>query len=101
MPHYLDPRNDLTFKRVFGEHKHLCISLINSLLPLEKPVTSIEYQTGELLPDIPELRNSIVDVRCSDETGRHFIVEMQMHWTGLFKSRVLFNASKAYVRQLG
>ena len=33
MPRYLDPKNDLTFKRVFGEHKHLCISLINSMLP--------------------------------------------------------------------
>jgi len=30
MAHYLDPKNDLTFKRVFGEHKHLCMSLINS-----------------------------------------------------------------------
>jgi predicted transposase/invertase (TIGR01784 family) len=41
-----------------------------------------------------------VDVRCTDSTGRQFIVEMQMHWTESFKSRVLFNASKAYVRQL-
>ena len=23
MTKYLDPKNDLTFKRVFGEHKHL------------------------------------------------------------------------------
>ena len=37
MTHYLDPKNDLTFKRVFGEHKHLCMSLINSMLPLENP----------------------------------------------------------------
>ena len=43
MAHYLDPKNDLTFKRVFGEHKHLCMSLINSMLPLEKPIVSIEY----------------------------------------------------------
>ena len=32
MAHYLDPKNDLTFKRVFGEHKHLCMSLINSYM---------------------------------------------------------------------
>ena len=51
MPQYLDPKNDLTFKRVFGEHKHLCISLINSMLPLERPVVGIEYQTGELIPE--------------------------------------------------
>jgi len=51
MPHYLDPKNDLTFKRVFGEHKHLCLSLLNSMLPLEQPIVSIEYQTGELIPE--------------------------------------------------
>jgi len=35
MPRYLDPKNDLMFKKVFGEHKHLCISLLNSLLKFE------------------------------------------------------------------
>ena len=100
MSRYLDPKNDLIFKLIFGEHKHLCMSLLNSLLPLEKPIVSIEYQTGELLPEIELMRNSIVDVRCVDADGRQFIVEMQMCWTEGFKSRVLFNASKAYIKQL-
>jgi predicted transposase/invertase (TIGR01784 family) len=101
MPHYLDPKNDLTFKRVFGEHKHLCMSLINSMLQLEKPIVSIEYQTGELVPRLTDvLRNTIVDVRCTDEDNRQFIVEMQLYWSESFKSRVLLNASKAYVMQL-
>jgi len=99
MAHYLDPKNDLTFKRVFGGHKHLCMSLLNSMLPLEKPIVSIEYQTGELIPEIEELRLSIVDVRCTDTDGQQFIVEMQMYWSESFKSRVLLNASKAYVMQ--
>ncbi|MCL2726811.1 MAG: Rpn family recombination-promoting nuclease/putative transposase [Bacteroidales bacterium] len=101
MAHYLDPKNDLTFKRVFGEHKHLCISLINSMLPLEKPVVNIEYQSGELIPRLTDvLRNTIVDVRCTDSDNRQFIVEMQLYWSESFKSRVLLNASKAYVMQL-
>jgi len=100
MPRYLDPKNDLTFKRIFGEHKHLCMSLLNSMLPLETPVVSIEYLSPELVPEIPERKNSIVDVRCKDKNGRQFIVEMQMYWTDSFTSRVLFNASKAYVKQL-
>ena len=101
MAHYLDPKNDLTFKWVFGEHKHLCMSLINSMLPLEKPIVNIEYQTGELIPELADvLRNTIVDVRCTDEDDRQFIVEMQMFWSESFKSRVLLNASKAYVMQL-
>ena len=100
MAHYLDPKADLTFKRIFGEHKHLCISLLNSMLPLESPIVAIEYQTGELMPELDILRNSIVDVRCRDAADRQFIVEMQLYWYDGFKKRVLFNASKAYVMQL-
>ncbi|MCT4613808.1 MAG: Rpn family recombination-promoting nuclease/putative transposase [Marinifilaceae bacterium] len=99
---YLDPKNDLIFKKIFGEHKDLCISLLNSLLPFdeESKITEIEYTASELVPEILSLKNTIVDVRCRDKNGRQFIVEMQMYWTKSFKQRVLFNASKAYVRQL-
>ena len=101
MTNYLDPKNDLTFKRVFGEHKHLCMSLINSMLPLKQPIVSLEYNTGELVPELTDiLRNTSVDVRCTDAEGRQFIVEMQLFWSESFKSRVLLNASKAYVMQL-
>ena len=101
MPRYLDPKNDLTFKRVFGEHDHLCISLLNALLPLEKgrQVVKVDYRAGELLPLFDGAKNSIVDVRCEDNEGRQFIVEMQMYWTTSFQQRVLLNASKAYVAQ--
>lgn len=99
---YLDPKADLTFKRVFGEHPDLVMSLLNALLPLSpnQEVTDIEYLPVELVPDNPLRKNSIVDVRCRDNYGRTFLVEMQMIWTPEFKQRVLFNASKAYVRQL-
>jgi len=102
MESYLDPKYDLTFKRIFAGHKNLCISLINSILMFEgdQRVVEIEYQTCELIPELPVLKNSIVDVRCTDQAGRHFIVEMQIHWTPDFKNRVLLNASKAYVTQL-
>ena len=100
--HYLDPKNDLTFKRIFGEHPHLCKSFLNSLLPLEPDalIEELEYLSPELVPEIPVLKRTIVDVRCRDQKGRQFIVEMQMHWTESFKNRVVFNASKAYVKQL-
>ncbi|MDR3188055.1 MAG: Rpn family recombination-promoting nuclease/putative transposase, partial [Prevotellaceae bacterium] len=34
MARYLDPKNDLTFKRIFGEHPDLLISFLNALMPL-------------------------------------------------------------------
>lgn len=99
---YLDPKADLTFKKVFGEHPDLVISFLNALLPLERgeEIQSIEYLSPEMVPDNPARKYSIVDVRCKDVQGRQFLVEMQTIWSSEFKSRVLFNASKAYVRQL-
>ncbi len=102
MAKYLDPRADLTFKKVFGEHKHLVISLLNALLPLadDEQVESIEYWPAEKVPSRPlKEKDSIVDVCCRDNKKREFIVEMQMTWTDSFKNRVLLNASKAYVAQ--
>lgn len=99
---YLDPKADLTFKKVFGEHEDLVISLLNALLPLraDEEVIEVEYLPAELVPDNPLRKNSIVDVRCVDAVGRQFIVEMQMVWSPEFLQRVLFNSAKAYVRQL-
>ena len=102
MAKYLDPRADLTFKKVFGEHKHLVIILLNALLPLadDERVESIEYWPAEKVPSRPlKEKDSIVDVCCRDNKKREFIVEMQMTWTDSFKNRVLLNASKAAIKQ--
>ena len=102
MGKYLDPRADMTFKKVFADHKDLMISFLNAMLPLpdDGQVTSIEYLPFELIPTMPLKKDTIVDVRCEDQQRRQFIVEMQMIWTADFFKRVLFNSSKAYVKQL-
>ena len=99
---YLNPKADMTFKLVFGEHPDLVMSLLNALLPLPEDgqIESVEYLTPEMVPDNPAKKDSIVDVRCKDQQGRQFIVEMQLYWNEEFKRRVLLNASKAIVRQL-
>lgn len=98
---YLDPKADLTFKKIFAGHPDLLISLLNALLPLKRnqQIKSIEYLPTELVPVDPLHKDTIVDVRCRDVEGRQFVVEMQMAWTDAFKQRVLFNDSKAYVSQ--
>ena len=62
---YLDPKADLTFKKVFGEHEDLVISLLNALLPLraDEEVIEVEYLPAELVPDNTLRKNSILDVR--------------------------------------
>ena len=100
---YLSPKADLTFKLVFGEHKDLVMSLLNSLLPIAEnaPIVSVEYEPTEMTPQHAGRKNSIVDVRCKDSLGRRFLVEMQMHWSEEFKKRVVMNASKAVIKQVG
>ncbi len=98
---YLDPKADLTFKKIFGKHPDLLTSLLNALLPLgeDEQIRKIQYLPTELVPELYQHKNSIVDVLCEDITGRKFCVEMQMEWSNSFKQRVLFNASKLYVTQ--
>jgi len=99
---YLNPKADLTFKLLFGEHPDLTMSLLNALLPLPENglITSVEYATPEMVPENPAKKNSVVDVRCKDQQGRQFIVEMQLYWSDEFRQRVILNASKAVVKQL-
>ena len=98
---YLDPKADLTFKLIF-EHEDLLISLLNALLPLDegKQIEHVEYLPAELVPENPGKKNSVVDVRCRETGGRHFIVEMQLNWNNEFRPRVVLNAAKAVVKQL-
>lgn len=60
---YLNPKADLTFKRVFGEHPDLVMSFLNALLPLQsgEEITEIEYLPAEMVPENPLRKNSIID----------------------------------------
>ena len=102
MSKYLDPKADLTFKKVFGEHPNLVLSLLNALLPLPEgmKIKTVEYLSPENIPENPGKKYSIVDVYCTDNRGRHFIVEMQSYWNTEFFSRTLFNAASMYAKQL-
>src|SRR5579872_4178802 len=102
MSRYLNPRADVVFKKIFGQHAHLLISFLNSMLPLppEGLIESLNYLPTEQIPDIPILKRTIVDVKCTDQQGQIFIVEMQIEWSSFFMQRMLFGASRAYVNQL-
>lgn len=68
-------------------------------LPEGQQIVELEYLSPEMIPETFLEKFTSVDVRCKDNRGRQFLVEMQMNWTTAFKQRVLFNASKAYVTQ--
>ena len=85
----LDPKADLTFKKVFGEHPDLVMNLLNALLPLEEgeEIKEVEYLPAETL-EMPLKKNSIVDVRCRDAKGRVFIVDV-CPYAGFHAARVV------------
>ncbi len=104
-PVFADPKTDFVFKRLFGseEHRDLTIALINALLGLEgdRRVVEVTFLREEERPRVPEMKLSIVDVKCRDARGTRYVVEMQVLNVEGFEKRVVYNASKAYVNQLG
>ena len=102
MSRYLDPKADVVFKKIFGEHPYLLKSFLNAVLPLtaDNQIMELSYLPTEQVPHIPILKRTIADVKCTDAHGRVFIVEMQIDWTDTFKQRLLFGTSQAIVKQL-
>ena len=73
MSRYLDPTNDVAFKRLFGieEHKPLLVSFLNAILDLKGPlqIKEIELLPQEQIPLLKEGKKSILDVKCTDDMG--------------------------------
>src|ERR1041384_1997253 len=103
-PVFADPKTDFVFKRIFGAegHKSLLIALLDHMLELEgdRRILDIQHLNAEQHVNVPELKLSIVAVKCTDASGRRFVVEMQVLKVEGFEKRVVYNASKAYVMQL-
>ena len=101
---FADPKNDLAFKKIFGNEKktEILISLINSILGFtgDNRVVSVTIVNPYQVPKIEELKSTILDVKAVNQRGEHFIVEMQKKDLNNFAKRSLYYTSKAYVNQL-
>ena len=96
---YLDPKADLTFKKIFGNHPARMISLLNALLPLseEEQIHEIKYLPTELVPEINSYRYAIANILCTDAKSNKFCVVIRIEWSNFFEQRVQFQASELYV----
>ena len=96
---YLDPKADLTFKKIFGNHPKRLISLLNALLPLseEEQIHEIKYLPTELVPEINSYRYAIANILCTDAKSNKFCVVIRIEWSNFFEQRVQFQASELYV----
>ena len=96
---YLDPKADLTFKKIFGNHPKRLISLLNALLPLseEEQIQEIKYLPTELVPENNSYRYAITNILCTDAKSNKFCVVKRIEWSDAFQLRVQFLASELYV----
>ena len=101
---FLDPKNDVAFKKIFGSEKHkdILIHFINDVLERKDndQIDEVEFLSTIQDAEIASKKQSIVDVLCRDKNGVQIIVEMQVAPTKGFEKRAQYYAAKAYSRQL-
>ncbi len=101
---FADPKNDLAFKKIFGNEgkKEILISLLNAILDFKGNMTIVDLHIVNpyQVPKIPDLKETILDIKAKNKNGDEFIVEMQKKHLGDFAKRSLYYTSKAYVSQL-
>ena len=100
---FLDPKNDVAFKKIFGteKNKDILIHFLNDMISFKEkcPVLDVKFIKTSQDPDIAAQKTSIVDILCTDEKGNQYIVEMQVAKTKGFEKRAQLYASKAYSSQ--
>ncbi len=103
MGRYLNPTNDVSFRKLFGTEKHkpLLISFLNSILVLEgeRKIKKVEFLSKDQAPLIKQTKTSILDIKCTDERNVQYIVEMQNKSIPAFVKRTQFYVAHSYVTQ--
>src|ERR1700733_1007349 len=102
---YLDPKNDLAFKKVFGaeKHKRIHMDFLNAVFHLENEDTIIdlEFLNPKQAPEIDARKESIVDLLVQDQKGTKYIIEMQVAKVEGFEKRAQYYAAKTYCAHFG
>lgn len=101
---YLSPKSDVAFKKLFGSivHKNILISFLNSVLkrPDHLKIVDVVINDPANTPDRPSGKYSIVDLRCTDQKGHQYIVEMQVIDQKDYVARAQYYTAIALARQL-
>jgi predicted transposase/invertase (TIGR01784 family) len=101
---YLNPKFDITFKRVFGteKNKKLLIGFLNEVLKdqIKTKIKDVTFIPPSLDPELISRKQSVVDVLCKDDRGVKYIIEMQFSPGRGFEKRAQFYAAKAYIEQM-
>jgi predicted transposase/invertase (TIGR01784 family) len=102
MRRFLDPKNDLTFKRLFGTEKNkgILLAFLNDIFDGVHPkIEDVSFQPLNKYPEIKTFTQGIVDLSCRDIEGNQLIIEMQCYGDSEFLQRACFYTSCVYIGQ--
>src|SRR5271170_8288558 len=101
---FLDPKNDIAFKKIFGtkKNKDILIHFLNDMVVFRegKPIVDVTFLKTIQDPEISTKKTSIVDILCEDQDKNTYVVEMQVAQHRGFEKRAQYYAAKAYVSQM-
>lgn len=103
LPEYADLSSDAGFKAVLADpaNKELLRGFLNLLLPPERQIQKIVHYSDRELPGFTTHgRGSRLDLRCVDQDGVTFLVEMQRRWHDSFFERCVWYMSSVYGSEL-
>lgn len=101
---FLDPTKDITFKKLFGceEHKNILVSFLNNVLGRKegKKIIDVSFLAPFNHPESPIYKVSVVDVRCTDQEKKNYIIEMQVNDNKNYVERCQYYTAHALAKQL-
>ena len=107
MSKFADPTSDFGFKKLFVDpkNKSLLISFLNSILERKGKDLITDAIVADVadpnnLPTMAGDKHSIVDLRCKDEKGKNYIIEIQVENEHNFPQRCVYYAARALTLQL-
>ena len=105
MDTYIKPTSDIFFRYLFGseENSNLLLSFINSVMEdVSFPkLSTVKIKNPFNLKTIVLEKESILDVKATDKSGRQYDIEVQSTGDESFKVRSLYYWAKLYSSQLG
>jgi len=101
---FVDIKNDIAFRKIFGNSnkKEILISFLNAILELEgdKKINSVTILNPFQLPELIQYKTTVIDVKATDQNDNYYIIEMQVADKGNFDKRIQYYSSKAYGLQI-
>lgn len=101
---FVNPKNDVAFKKIFGDeqHKEILIAFLNAVLELEgvKKIQAVQILNPWQAPKLEFLKYTLLDIKATDQRGVHFIVEMQVENVAGLRKRFQYYLAKSYSSQI-